>query len=31
MAELHQSRLRAQLENLGKQAGERLQVALAEV
>ena len=31
MAELHQSRLLAKLENLGKQSGKRLQVTLAEV
>ena len=31
MAELHQSRLLAQLENLREQSGERLQMALAEV
>ena len=31
MAELHQSRLLAQLENLREQPGERLQMTLAEV
>jgi len=31
MAKLHQPRLLAKLQNLGKQSGERLQMALAEV